>query len=78
LSASDYSHQVRADVAVFLDKVADPIQEQLNMIDESYPILLSRGIHIQPWVLEEDSLTNPDKHRASHLVRTVQREGVPV
>ncbi len=67
-----------ADVAVFLDRVSDPVQEQLDMIDEGYPILLSRGINIQPWVFENDSLREPEKHRASHLVKVIQREGVRV
>lgn len=74
----DFRPDSDADVAVFLDHVPDPVQEQLNLIDEGYPILLSRGINIQPWVFEEDSLKDPDRHRAAHLVRSVQREGVPL
>jgi antitoxin ChpS len=67
-----------ADVAVFLDEVPDPIAAQLDIIDEGYPILLATGINIQPWVFEEASLHEPEKHRASHLLCAVQREGVHV
>jgi len=67
-----------ADVAVFLDTVADPIQEQWDLIDESYPILLSSGINIQPWVFEADSLTHPEGHRASQLIKSVQKDGVRI
>lgn len=48
------------------------------MIDESYPILLSSGINIQPWVFEAESLRNPDEHHASHLVKVIRRERVRV
>jgi len=74
----DFTAESDADVAVFLDQVSDPLQEQLDIIDDSYPILLSTGINIQPWVFEEESLLDPEHHRATHLVKTVQREGVAV
>lgn len=74
----DFTRDSDADVAVFLDHVSDPIQEQLDLIDDGYPILLSTGINIQPWVFEEKSLTAPDHHRASHLIKTVKRDGVAV
>jgi hypothetical protein len=66
------------DVAIFLDNVSDPIGEQLELIDDGYPILLSTGINIQPWVFEAASLAAPDRYRATHLVETVRKEGVPV
>jgi hypothetical protein len=50
----------------------------LDLIDDTFPILLSTGIHIQPWVFEEDSLIDPEHHRAAHLVKTVRREGIAV
>jgi antitoxin ChpS len=74
----DYRSDSDADVAVFLDHVADLVQTQLDMVDESYPMLLSSGIHIQPWVFEIASLDDPDQYRAAHLVKTVQREGVRI
>lgn len=74
----DYRPDSDADVAVFLDHVSDPLGEQLALIDEGYPILLATGINIQPWVFEEASLSSPEKHRASHLVETVRREGLPL
>jgi uncharacterized protein len=66
------------DVAIFLDNVSDPIGEQLELIDDGYPILLSTGINIQPWVFEAASLGAPERYRASHLVETVRKDGVPV
>ena len=74
----DHRSDSDADVAVFLDHVADPIQVQLDMVDESYPMLLSSGIHIQPWVFEAASLDDPGRYRAPHLVKVVQREGVRI
>ncbi|MGI9302470.1 MAG: nucleotidyltransferase domain-containing protein [Gammaproteobacteria bacterium] len=65
-----------ADVAIFLDSVQDPLAEQLDLIEEGYPILLETGINIQPWVFEEASLQVPSNHRAAHLVETVQRDGI--
>jgi predicted nucleotidyltransferase len=67
-----------ADIAVFLDHAPDPLQEQLDLIDESFPILLSTGIHIQPWVFEEEGLKHPEYHRAGHLIKTIRREGIRV
>jgi len=75
---ADFTPESDADVAVFLDHVSGPLQEQLDLIDDSYPILLSTGINIQPWVFEEDSLIAPERHRASHLVKTVKRHGIAV
>lgn len=72
----DYRPDSDADVAVFLDHVQDPLAEQLDLIEEGYPILLETGINIQPWVFEEASLQAPASHRAPHLVETVQREGL--
>lgn len=64
------------DVAVFLDEVPDPIGEQMELIDDGYPILLAMGINIQPWVFEAASLGAPERYRATHLVETVRKEGV--
>ena len=62
----DFTPDSDADVAVFLDHISDPLQEQLDLIDDSYPILLSIGVNIQPWVFEEDSLTAPE-HTEPHI-----------
>ena len=72
----DHRPDSDADVAVFLDTVADPIQEQLDLIDESYTILLSSGINIQPWVFSADTLQHPDRHLASRLIESVQKDGI--
>lgn len=65
-----------ADVAIFLDEAPDPIGEQFDLIERGYDILLDTGINIQPWVFTKSSLTDPDRHRASHLVKTIKREGI--
>ncbi len=65
-----------ADVAVFLDQVGDPLQEQLDLVNESFSILLSTGICIQPWVFEANSLQDPEGHRAAHLVRIIRQHGI--
>ena len=41
-------------------------------------MLLSSGIHIQPWVFEAASLDDPDDYRAPHLVMVVGRDGVRI
>lgn len=74
----EFSPDSDADVAVFVDEVRDPLQEQLDLIDETFQIVLSRGIHIQPWVFEEGSLKHPNRYRAGHLVKALIREGIPV
>lgn len=72
----DHRPDSDVDVAVFLDQVADPLGEQLDLIDDGYPILLDTGLNIQPWVFEQASLADPSRYRAAHLVETVRREGV--
>ncbi len=67
-----------ADVAIFLDDAPDPIGEQFELIECGYDILLDTGINIQPWVFAQSSLIDPDHHRAAHLVRTIQHEGIPL
>jgi len=66
-----------ADVAVFLDHVAEPMREQMAMCDDAYDIWMKTGIRIEPWVFEYASLTDPDNHRAARLVKTIRREGIP-
>jgi len=72
----DHRPDSDADVAVFLDQVTDPLAEQLDLIDEVYPILLDTGVNIQPWVFEQASLIHPAQHRAAHLVDSIRRQGV--
>jgi uncharacterized protein len=72
----DHRPDSDADVAVFLDQVTDPLAEQLDLIDQGYPILLETGVNIQPWVFEQASLTNAAPQRAAHLVAAIQREGL--
>ncbi|MGF1546443.1 MAG: nucleotidyltransferase domain-containing protein [Thiotrichales bacterium] len=48
-----------ADVAVFVDGVVDPLQEQLDLVDLGYPLLLSDGILIEPWLFDANALALP-------------------
>lgn len=75
---ADHRPDSDLDVAIFLDEVPDPIGEQMELIDDGYPILLSTGINMQPWVFEAASLAAPEHYRATHLVETVRKEGVPI
>jgi hypothetical protein len=61
---------------MFLDHVTDPIREQMAMCDDAYDIWMETGIRIEPWAFEEASLTDPDRHRAAHLVKRIRREGI--
>ncbi len=72
----DHRPDSDADVAVFLDQVADPLGEQLGLVELGYAILLDTGINIQPWVFEYASLADPASHRAPHLVRAICEEGI--
>ena len=73
----DFRPDGDADVAVFLDHVTDPVREQMAMGDDAYDIWMETGVRIEPWAFEEASLTAPDQYRASYLVKTIQREGIP-
>ncbi len=66
------------DIAVFLDETADPLGEQFELIERGYDIVLDTGVNIQPWVFAQASLADPAHHRASHLVSTIRREGIPL
>lgn len=74
----DHQADSDLDIAVFLDEVSDPIGEQFDLIDRAYDILLRTGINIQPWVFAQASLTDPARHPATPLVRTIRREGIPL
>jgi uncharacterized protein len=64
------------DIAVFLDEVPDPVDEQFDLIECGYDIVLDTGINIQPWVFAAGCLADSAHHRAAHLVRTIRREGI--
>lgn len=72
----DHRPDSDADVAVFLDRVEDPLREQLALVEQGHPIVLETGVNIQPWVLVGGSLTDPAPRRASGLVDSIRREGV--
>jgi len=72
----DYRADSDVDLALFIEDIANPAREQWDLVDDSYPILLSHGVYIEPWVFQAISLNDPDNYRAPHLVRTVQREGI--
>jgi len=72
----DFRPDSDADVAVFLESVSNPIQEQMDMGDDAYDIWMDSTIRIEPWVFEEASLTDPGKYRATQIVKTIKREGI--
>ena len=74
----DGSPDSDADVAVFVDRVVDPLQEQLDLVDLGHPLLLSNGILIEPWVFDADALGDPRDGGVSHLLRAIKREGRPI
>jgi predicted nucleotidyltransferase len=75
-AGGDFGPNSDADVAVFLDHVSEPIREQMGMCDDAHDIWMETSIRIEPWALEEASLTDPDWYRAARLVKTIRREGV--
>jgi hypothetical protein len=64
-----------ADLAVFLDPVADPIEAQMDMAGDAYGVFLDTGILIQPWAFG-GSPDRPARDRALDLLQTVQAEGI--
>ena len=68
-----------ADVAVVLKgRIAHPFAVKRQIIEETYDLLLDRGLYIQPWPIEEGSLEAPDEHPCAHLSRVVQQEGITI
>ena len=73
----DHRPDSDADVAVFVDRVDDPVSEQLTLVDDSYPILFDTGLHIQPWVFDGDALLHPHQpNEEIRLLEAIQRDGV--
>jgi predicted nucleotidyltransferase len=66
-----------ADVAVFIDPVADPIAAQMDIAADAYLLFLDQGLLIQPWVFR-GSPDKPDLSRAVQLLKIVRSEGVPL
>ena len=73
----DHRADSDADVAVFLDPVADPVAAQMDMADDAYRLFLDSDLLIQPWVFR-GSPDKPDTSRAAHLVEIIRAEGVRV
>lgn len=73
----DHREDSDADVAVFLDQVADPIAEQMDLAEDAYLLYLDLGIMIQPWVFR-GSPRQPDPTRAARLLEVVRSEGIAV
>lgn len=73
----DHRDDSDADVAVFIDPIADPIGAQMDMVEDAYLVFLDRGLLIQPWVFR-GTPAQPDRTRVSHLLDAVIAEGVPV
>jgi len=73
----DYRPDSDADVAVFLDSVADPVAAQMDIAEDAYRLFLQNGLLIQPWVFR-GTPKNPDLSWGSGLLRAVSSEGVAV
>ena len=71
----DHRDDSDADVAVFLESVADPVAAQMDMATDAYAVFLDTGILIQPWVFG-GSPEHPHRDRAVRLLDAVQAEGI--
>lgn len=74
-------HRPASDVdvaVVFAGPIGTPFDLEAEIIEDSYDLLLERGLYIQPWAIDEAALADPDKHREPHLTHAVLRDGVPV
>jgi antitoxin ChpS len=71
----DHHDESDADVAVFLQPVADPISAQMDMAADAYAVFLDTGIMIQPWAFG-GSPEHPDRGRAAQLLEAVEAEGI--
>jgi len=75
----DHRPDSDADVAVFLrEGQGNPLDERYDVIEDTYDLLLERGLYMQPWTLPEGALQQPDRHPGGHLAKAVLRDGVRV
>lgn len=73
----DHAPDSDADVAVvFGDPIEDGWQIKKQIIEETYPLLLTTGLYIQPWAVSKRDLENPDAAANRALLRSILREGV--
>jgi antitoxin ChpS len=73
----DHDPESDADVAVILrGRITDRWSVKRLIIQDTYPILLTTGLYIQVWPLEESELDDPDKSSNPALLRNVVREGI--
>ncbi|HYD68441.1 nucleotidyltransferase domain-containing protein [Azospirillum sp.] len=75
----DHRPDSDTDVAVFLEEEEnDPVEERYDVIDDSYDLLLERGLYIQPWTLPEGARQDPRRYRCGPLVASILRDGIQV
>ena len=75
----DHRPDSDADVAVFLRGEDEQVFDtRYDVIEDSYDLLLARGLYIQPWTLPERALREPDRFPGAHLARAVLHDGVRV
>lgn len=75
----DHRPDSDADIAVVLKGTIDhPFAVRRTLIEDTYDLLLERGLYIQPWAIEEASLSHPEHPSAIPLAQAVLREGIPV
>jgi predicted nucleotidyltransferase len=71
----DHREDSDADVAVFLQSVADPVAAQMDMASDAYAVFLDTDILIQPWAFGG----TPDqaaRDRAMDVLDKVRTEGI--
>jgi predicted nucleotidyltransferase len=66
-----------ADVAVIGRPIENRWSVKRQIIEDTYPILLATGLYIQPRLLEEGELDDPERSSNPDLVRNVWRDGIP-
>jgi len=73
----DHSPDSDADVAVvFRGQLEDRWTTKVEIIAETYQLLLDTGLYVSPWPLSEADLADPDRARNPALVRNVLADGV--
>lgn len=71
----DHRPDSDADVAVFLDGVANPVAEQMDLADDAYAVFLDTGVLVQPWVFAGSPLSTATQTE-SRLLTAIRGEGI--
>ncbi len=66
------------DVAVVLDIVLDPGEDQNRLSDITYDVLVETGAEIQPWPVPEAQWDDPQSAPNPVLIREMQSDGIEI